>query len=103
MPLLVICIVISIAFYLFYKIKYMRSNRPVEKKWLSSKSRMSLGLFVCFFGINQLLLHHTKTTHIVSAVFILIGGLSTWSGAKAYKFFLPYVLKEAESYKQDLK
>ena len=47
MSLLVVLIVILFAFYLFYKTKYFRSNRPVEKKWLSAKSNIALGLFVC--------------------------------------------------------
>jgi hypothetical protein len=97
MPLLVVLIVISFAFYLFYKIKYVRSNRPAERKWLSSKSSITLGLFVFLFGINQLFLYHTMTTYIVAAIFILIGGLSAFSGVKAYKHYRPYAAKEAES------
>ncbi|MCQ6278361.1 YtpI family protein [Bacillus sp. EB600] len=96
MPVLVVLIVIFFTFYLFYKIKYVRSNRPAEKKWLSSKSRIALGLFVCLFGINQLFLYHTMITYIVAAIFILMGGLSALSGVKAYKYYLPYAEKEAE-------
>ena len=99
MPLLVVLIVISFAFYLFYKIKYVRCNRPAEKKWLSSKSSIALGLFVSLFGINQLFLYHTTITYIVAAIFILIGGLSALSGVKAYKYYLPYAAKEAENTK----
>jgi predicted Abi (CAAX) family protease len=97
MPLLVVLIVISFAFYLFYKIKYVRSKRPAERKWLSSKSSIALGLFVCLFGFNQLFLYHTMITYIVAAIFILIGGLSAVSGIKAYKYYLPYAAKEAKS------
>lgn len=97
MPLLAVLIVISLAFYLFYKIKYVRSNLPAEKKWLSSKSGIALGLFVFLFGINQLFLYHTTVTYIIAAIFILIGGLSSWSGMKAYKYYLPYAVKEAQS------
>lgn len=97
MPLLVVLIAISFAFYLFYKIKYVRSKRPAERKWLSSKSSIALGLFVCLFGINQLFLYHTMITYIVAAIFILIGSLSALSGVKAYKYYRPFAAKEVES------
>jgi uncharacterized membrane protein len=97
MPVLVFFIVISFAFYIFYKIKYVRSNRPAEKKWLSAKSGITLGLFVCLFGINQLFLYHTTTTYVVAAIFILLGGLSAWSGLRAYKYYRPYAAQEAEN------
>ncbi|WP_442595447.1 YtpI family protein [Neobacillus sp. D3-1R] len=96
MPILVIFIVLSLVFYLFYKVKFVRSNKPAEKKWISSKSSISLGLFIALFGINQLFLFQTTVTYIVAAVFIIMGGLSIWSGWKAYKYFLPLAIEEAE-------
>lgn len=96
MPVLVILIVISIAFYVFYKIKTVRSRRPAEKKWLSAKSSIALGLFVALFGINQLFLYSTTVTYIVAAVFIILGGINVWAGFKAYQHYLPYAAKEAE-------
>ncbi|MCM3179605.1 YtpI family protein [Cytobacillus horneckiae] len=96
MPVLVIFIVLSFAFYVFYKVKYVRSKRPAEKQWISAKSRIALGIFVAFFGINQLFLYSTTTTYIVAAVFIVIGGLSIWTGIKAYKYFLPLAAEEAQ-------
>jgi succinate-acetate transporter protein len=94
MPILVICIVISFAFYLFYKIKFFRSKLPVERKWISAKSGMALGLFVALFGINQLFLFPSTVTYIIAAIFIMIGGLSVWTGWKAYKHFLPLAVQE---------
>ncbi|MHC0037373.1 YtpI family protein [Pseudoneobacillus sp. C159] len=94
MPILVICIVISFVFYLFYKVKFVRSKLPVERKWISAKSSMALGLFVALFGVNQLFLFQSTTTYIIAAIFILIGGLSTFTGWKAYKHFLPLAVQE---------
>lgn len=99
MPVLVFFIALSLAFYVFYKVKYVRSRRPAEKKWLSSKSSIALGAFVLLFGVNQLFLYQTLLTYIIAAVFILIGGMSAWTGIKAYKYYLPYAIKEAESLK----
>jgi hypothetical protein len=96
MPLLVMLIVISFAMYVFYKIKYVRSSRPIERKWLSTKSSIALGLFIALFGLNQLFLYQTTITYIISGLFILLGALNAFSGFKAYKHYLPFAIQEAE-------
>lgn len=101
MPIFVFLIMISIALYLYYKTKYFRSNKPAEKKWLSAKSSISLGLFVGLFGINQLFLFHTLVTYIIAAIFIILGFLSAFNGIKAYRYYLPYAQKEAEEWSQN--
>ncbi|WP_075982554.1 YtpI family protein [Bacillus massilinigeriensis] len=99
MPILVIFIILSFSFYIFYKIKSVRCKRPAEKKWISSKSSIALGLFVALFGVNQIFLYNTTLTYIIAAIFVIIGLLSVWGGIKAYKFFLPIAIKEAEEFK----
>ncbi|MBP2241391.1 amino acid transporter [Cytobacillus eiseniae] len=96
MPILVILIIFSFAFYLVYKVKYVRSRRPAERKWLSSKSSIALGLFVALFGVNQFFLNGNTVTYIVAVVFILIGGFSIYAGFKSYKHYLPLAAKEAK-------
>ncbi|RIW29692.1 hypothetical protein D3H55_18105 [Bacillus salacetis] len=96
MPVLVFLIILSFSFYFYYKVKSVRSNRFIEKKWLSGKSSIALGLFVALFGVNQLFLFQSTFTYIISAIFILIGAASAWMGYKVYKHFLPQVIKEAE-------
>lgn len=96
MFVLVVFIVILFAFYLFYKTKYFRSNRPVEKKWLSAKSNIALGLFVTVFGINSLFVNPSTITYIVGAIFTLYGILFTWTGIKKYRHYLPFAIEEAE-------
>ncbi|MEH7442457.1 YtpI family protein [Bacillus sp. JJ1122] len=96
MPIFVLLIVLSFVFYIFYKMKYVRSKRPAERKWLSAKSSIALGLFVGLFGLNQVFLFQTAITYIVAAIFIIIGSMSIWSGVKAYKFYLPLAAKEAK-------
>jgi hypothetical protein len=98
MPFLVFFIVLSISFYVFYKIKYVRSKRPMEKKMLNGKSSVALGLFIALFGVNQLFLYDTTATltYIISGVFILLGGFSAWVGYRTFRHHVPYVLQEAE-------
>ncbi|WP_251549565.1 YtpI family protein [Neobacillus muris] len=93
----VLLIAFSFAFYLFYKTKYFRSNRPVEKKWLSAKSNIALGLFVCLFGINHLLfISESAVSYLVAAIFILYGAYFSWAGVKKYKHYHPFAIEEAK-------
>lgn len=96
MPILAILIVLSLVFYLFFKVKFVRSQLPMEKKWISGKSSIALGSFVSLFGVNQLFLFHSTLTYIIAAVFILIGGFSIVGGVKIYKYYLPFAIEEAE-------
>lgn len=93
---LVVIIVLSFIFYVFYKVQYVRSNQPMERKWLSAKSSMVLGLFVGVFGVNTLLIQQTTTAYIVAAIFILYGFASMIAGFKMYKHYLPFARQEAE-------
>jgi amino acid transporter len=98
MPILALFIVLSFTFYIFYKIKQVRSNRPMEKKWLSSKASIALGLFVALFGINQLFIYQTALSYFIAAVFLLFGIGSAWTGFKMYKHVLPFAQREADEF-----
>ncbi|MFF2450495.1 YtpI family protein [Neobacillus sp. NPDC058068] len=94
----VVLIAILFAFYLFYKTKYFRSNRHVEKKWLSAKANIALGLFVLLFGINHLLFISESTmTYLVASIFIIYGAVFSWIGFKKYKHYLPFAIEEAKT------
>ncbi|MED0662816.1 YtpI family protein [Geobacillus thermodenitrificans] len=96
MPALVIFIIFSFSFYVYYKIRYVRAQRPMERQFYSAKSSMALGLFVALFGINQLFLYSTTLTYIISAIFIALGLGSAWAGYRAYRHYLPQAAQEAE-------
>ncbi|NYV64342.1 YtpI family protein [Bacillus sp. Gen3] len=96
MPFLVLLIILSLTFYVFYKIKFVRSRLPMEKKYLSGKSGIALGLFVGLFGINQLFLHPSTITYIIGGIFILLGFFSVWAGIKSLRYLKPFAIKELE-------
>src|SRR5205085_11025837 len=96
MFVLVGLIVVLFAFYLFYKTKYFRSNRQVEKKWLSAKSNIALGLFVCLFGINHLIfISVTATSYLIASIFILYVAIFSWIVFKKYKHYFAFVIEDA--------
>ena len=98
MPILVILIIIALAFYVTYKIRYVRTRMPMEKRWLSGKSSIALGIFVSLFGINSLFLFQETTTYIVASIFIVIGIGSVWAGYQVYRHYTPLAVEEADKY-----
>ena len=95
MPVFAIVIVISLAFYLFYKTKYFRSKKPMERQWISAKSSIALGLFVISFALNQLFSTHTTLAIVINIILLLVGSGSIWVGIRAYKHYLPLAINEA--------
>jgi hypothetical protein len=97
MPILVVSIVISLTFYFFYKFKSARTRMPMEKKWISGKSSIALGLFVALFGVYLSVVYQAPLAYVIAAIFVIIGGISIWGGYKMYAFYLPHAIREAES------
>ncbi|WP_335872228.1 YtpI family protein [Bacillus sp. 2205SS5-2] len=96
MQVLVIFIIFSLSFYVYYKIKSIRSNLPMEKKFISGKSSMALGVFVALFGLNQIYLYQTTVTYFIAALFFITGAISIWGGWKLYQHYLPLYIQEYE-------
>jgi uncharacterized membrane protein HdeD (DUF308 family) len=96
MPIFVILIIFSLSFYAYFKMKYFRSQRPAERRWISAKSSIALGSFVFFFGINQFFLHSSAIAYVIGAIFLLMGAGSAWAGYRAYQHYLPLVIEEAK-------
>ncbi|CAG9611429.1 hypothetical protein BACCIP111899_00599 [Bacillus rhizoplanae] len=96
MPVLVFCIIVTFMLYLFYKTKYFRTNRSMEKGWLAGKSAIALGIFVALFGLNQFFLDLSAARIIVGILFVIVGGASIYNGIRQYKHFLPLAIEEAE-------
>ncbi|GGE77007.1 YtpI family protein [Priestia taiwanensis] len=100
MLILVVFIILSLTLYLFYKVRYVRTQLPMEKKWLSAKCSIALGLFVALFGANIFFVHLTAVGITIAIVFLLIGLSSAFTGYRAYRHYLPFAIEEAEAYKQ---
>ena len=96
MPVLVILITIALSFYLYYKVKFVRCKKPAEKKWISSKSSMALGVFIGLYGLNQFFLNGNTATYIIGGIFFLLGVFTIFGGLKAYKYYLPIAANEAK-------
>ncbi|WP_226667047.1 YtpI family protein [Metabacillus litoralis] len=96
MPVFVFFIVVSLAFYVFYKMKAYRSKDTLEKRWFSSKSSIALGIFVASFGANQMFLFRSTLALVIGLIFIVIGVASAWAGYRAYRHYLPQLTKKSQ-------
>lgn len=97
MPVFMLVIIFSLSFYIYFKIKSIRTKKPNEKKWISGKSSIALGIFVLFFGINTIFMMRSTLSIIIGFIFIIIGALTVYGGHKVYKHFLPLAFDEAKN------
>ncbi|KZZ85871.1 MULTISPECIES: YtpI family protein [Bacillaceae] len=94
MPILAFLIVAAFSFYFFYKLKYYRSGKPMERGLYSGKSRMALGVFVFLFGVNQFFLYPSAVSISIGIIFIILGAGSFWAGQKMRRHYRPLADKE---------
>ena len=94
MPFFVFFIVVSAIAYVYFKVRYVRTKKAVEREYYSAKSSMSLGLFIMFFGANQLILNRGTLAVVIGVIFMLTGLGSMWAGYKAYKHYVPLLAKK---------
>ncbi|MBN9655356.1 hypothetical protein GLW00_17500 [Halobacillus litoralis] len=82
-----ILILVSFVLYIYYKVMIIRSNDPLTQEYLNSKSKLFLGSFIFFFGINQYVFYQTKLSLFVGLVFIALGIFQARLGWKASKHY----------------
>ncbi|WP_102345296.1 YtpI family protein [Bacillus sp. Marseille-P3661] len=96
MPIFGVLSIICIALYLFFRVKYFRVKQPNHRQWLSSKATITLGLFMLFFGLDQIIIWKTTTANIVGMVFLIVGLIYSIQGFRMYRFYQPRAIKETE-------
>ncbi|WP_077621209.1 YtpI family protein [Sediminibacillus massiliensis] len=87
-----IIIVISLVLYVYYKVTILRIDDPLDQLYLNSKGKVSLGVFILFFGIHSYLFYETKIALYIGIVFVLLGAMQIADG-----------LKRARHYRKELK
>ncbi|MGM8366287.1 YtpI family protein [Virgibacillus sp. W0181] len=82
-----IIIVLSLVLYVYYKVTLIRSKDRLEQSYLNAKSRIFLGSFIFFFGINQYVFYQTKLALFITIIFIFLGGLQLYTGWKEARHY----------------
>jgi YtpI-like protein len=73
-------VIISFLFFLFYVTKFFFTSELLTKKISGSRARLTFGLFLMLYGINQLLSHQDILTIIIGALFIIFGVANLYRG-----------------------
>lgn len=82
-----IIITLSLVFYVYYKVAILKSNDKLTQAYFNAKSRLCLGSFVFFFGINQYIFYQTKISLFIGIVFLILGWLQLNRGFKEVKHY----------------
>lgn len=90
----VFLIVLSFLLYFYFKVKQLRSDYPIAKKWHANRALVTLGSLLFFFGLNQLSLFPSTLTYVISALFIALGLFSMVHYYKAAKHYGQFVEEE---------
>ncbi|NSL51285.1 YtpI family protein [Calidifontibacillus erzurumensis] len=96
MPIFAVLSVLCITAYVFFRIKYFRIKLPYYRQWTSSKATIALGLFMFFFGLDQLIIWRDKVAIIVGIVFAVVGLVYAYQGYRAFKYYQVKAIEEAE-------
>lgn len=82
-----VIIIVSFMMYVYYKVMIIRDNDPLTQEIKNAKARISLGVFMSVFGINQYLFYQTTLALVIAIIFLLFGGMQFYDG---YKRFVHY-------------
>ncbi|MFB4166712.1 YtpI family protein [Virgibacillus sp. JSM 102003] len=82
-----IIIVLSLVFYVYYKVAIVKTGDKLTQAYLNAKSRICLGSFLFFFGINQYIFYQTQISLFIGIVFLILGGLQLNLGFRETKHY----------------
>ncbi|MFD1362251.1 YtpI family protein [Lentibacillus salinarum] len=77
-----IIIVLSLVFWVYYKVAILKSDDGLTQAYFNAKSRVCLGSFIFFFAINQYIFYQTKLALLIGVVLLLFGVIHVYTGMK---------------------
>jgi hypothetical protein len=90
-----IMIILTMILYVFFKVKILSLKEPLLMRYTNAKARITLGLFIIFFAINQYLFYESTLSLIVGILFLFFGVLQTQYGIKLLRFFRKQIVEHA--------
>ncbi|HLR62972.1 MAG TPA: YtpI family protein [Lentibacillus sp.] len=82
-----IVIVLSLVFWVYYKVAILKSDDGLTQAYFNAKSRICLGSFIFFFAINQYIFYQTKLSLFIGIVFLFFGSMNLYVGLKETKHY----------------
>jgi len=87
MFIIALFIILSVVFYIYYKVSILRTKDSLLQKYTNAKSRVCFGSFLIFFAINQYLAYQQKFVLIISLIFFVLGIMQAVDGYKEAKHY----------------
>ncbi|WP_368652330.1 YtpI family protein [Ornithinibacillus sp. 4-3] len=87
MFLLPIIIILSVVFYIYYKVAILKTRDRLTQLYFNAKSRICLGSFILFFGINQYRVFQTQISLFIMIVFVVLGVMQIVRGFNESKHY----------------
>jgi len=78
---------ISVVFYIYNKVIILRTKDGLLQRYYNARSRIFLGTFLIFFGMNQYVAYQLTFVLFISIVFILLGAYQTVHGVKETRHY----------------
>ncbi|GAA0484182.1 YtpI family protein [Salinibacillus aidingensis] len=89
-------IVISLVLYIFFKVRIFSLKDELLMRYTNSKARISLGVLLFFFGINQYLFYETRLSLFIGIIFLFFGFIQAQYGVKLFKHYRKEIVRRGE-------
>jgi len=80
-------IILSVVFYVYYKVSILRTKDGLTQHYMNAKSRISLGVFLIAMAITQYVAYQTKTALFICLVFFILGIIQAVYGFNAARHY----------------
>ncbi|WP_306977234.1 YtpI family protein [Alkalibacillus salilacus] len=97
MIILVTIFVVSIVFYLYFKVRILNHKNPLYMHYTNGKARIALGVFIASFGINAYGFYQTQFALFVCILFLILGGAQIVHGYKVFKHYRGEIIRLQEA------
>jgi len=87
-------VIISFLFFLFYVTKFFFTSELLTKKIAGSRARLTFGLFLLLYGVNQIIAKLEILTVSIGIVFIIFGAANLYRGYLQNKHYKAIVNKQ---------
>ncbi|MFD2639855.1 YtpI family protein [Piscibacillus salipiscarius] len=87
MPILITLFIVSIILYIYFKVKITKSKDPLYMHITNAKARITLGIFVSTFFMNQYYYYQTRLALFITILFLILGIAQIVYGYKLYKHY----------------
>lgn len=75
MFILPVIVIVSIVFYIYYKVAILKTKEVIMQLYYNGRARMALGTFILTSGITLYVFYQSKLSIFIALIFTLLGAL----------------------------